>query len=335
VLDLAQAARARDGIRRDALLAVTLLRRDLSQSRRVLAAGNGSCAMLSDAGDTIRYGLGIQTAGALERRVNAAAPQIVAAAVDTASFALRTVARPYTLEQVGPVSQETLAAKFEPGDWDEWVARTSCNYELRAERKIGDSRWSAEEFWPIENYDVLTRAALRVKARDMFPTQADLLILVYEAAADGAGYPSRLLAQGRISRLSVTRVYSWIEIPLVSASPSPIVAGGHYWVVFRHDGAGGGTYAGHVEVERLKDCTAEDLPDNRMIHRQSDNAGSTWDNPLHRRETFFRLFGRRTADTLVDLTPTLTDTLGVDYRLALRSNGEREYRAGFVALHNL
>jgi hypothetical protein len=257
----------------------------------------------------------------------------VATAGDTAAFVLRGVSRPYTDEHMSTVTADARVAKFEPGDWDQWVARTSCDYASRVERKIGDSRWCAEEFWPTESFDLLTTAALRIRARDRYPTEVDVLIRVY--TSDASGNPSALLAEGRIPKASVLPAYGWVEVPMTMMSPDALIAGGHYWIVFRHDGTGYSTYAGHVEVERLQDCGTEDLPANYLCYRQSDNAGGWWDAQSDLRETFFRLMGRRTASQLVDQTQTIAGTLGIDYRIALRRDSDREYRAGYLALHNL
>ena len=335
VLDLTRVVRARDDLRRDAQLATSLVRRDVSQARAILAATEGALDLVTAAGDTVHYALDTAADGALERWVNQGTRQTVATAVDTAAFALRNVSRSYAEEQVSTVSGDARVAKFEPGDWDVWVARTDCNYNTRLERKIGDYRWCAEEFWPTESFDVLTRAALRIKATDSYPTLADVLIRVYTADAS-TGYPSVLLAQGRIPIASVTTSYAWVEVPLTAVTVTTIVAGGHYWIVFRNDGTGYGTYAGHVQVERLQDCSSSgDVMNNFMVYRSSDNAGGWWDTALHTRETFFRLYGQRTASQLVARTLTIADTLGIDYRIALRRDDQREYRAGYLALHNL
>jgi prepilin-type N-terminal cleavage/methylation domain-containing protein len=334
VLDLTRTVRAKDDLRRDAQLAVALVRRDVSQARAILSATEGAMALVTDAGDTVHYALDLTADGVLERWVNHGTRQTVAAAVDTAAFALRSVSRPYTDERMSTVTADARVAKFEPGDWDQWVARTICDYDTRLERKIGDSRWCAEEFWPTEGFDALTRAALRIKARDQYPTQVDVLIRVYTADVV-TGYPSLLLAEGRIPKASVTQAYTWIEVPLTTITLTSIVAGGHYWIIFRHDGTGSNTYAGHVEVERLKNCDPGDPLNNYMFYRQSDNAGGWWDSPSHLRETFFRLYGQRTANQLVDQTQTIVGKLGIDYRIALRRDSEREYRAGYLALHNL
>lgn len=334
VLDLSRVVRARDDLRRDAQLATALVRNDVSQARAILTATDGALDLVTAAGDTVHYALDDAAAGTLERWVNQGARQTVATAVDTAAFALRNVSRSYAEEQLAPVSVDTRVVKFEPGDWDVWVARTACDYNTRQERSIGNYRWCAEEFWPAESFDVLTRAALRIKARDMCPTQADVLIRVYTSDA-GTGYPSVLLAEGRIPIASVTTSYTWIEVPLTSTAATTITAGGHYWIVFRNDGSGYNTYAGHVEVERLLYCNTDEIMDNLMVYRSSDNAGGWWDTALDTRETFFRLYGRRTASQLVTQTRTLADTLGVDYRIALRRDDQREYRAGYLAMHNL
>jgi hypothetical protein len=150
-----------------------------------------------------------------------------------------------------------------------------------------------------------------------------------------AGYPALLLAEGRVPRLSVPSAYAWIDVPLTTIDPTPIAAGGHYWVVLRNETTGGNTYAGHIEYERLKDCSSDDLPDNHMYYRQTDDAGGSWDSQLHRREMFFRLYGSHAPGELVETTRTLSERLGVDFRLALHRDQEREYRAGYVAMHNL
>ena len=129
----------------------------------------------------------------------------------------------------------TVRRSSSPGDWDEWVARTSCKYDTRGERQIGDRQWWAEEFWPTESFTSLTRAAVRVRARDQYPTQVDLLVRVYRAGG-GNDYPSLLLAEGRIPKLSVPPAYTWIEVALTTVDATPIAAGGHYWIVFRNDG---------------------------------------------------------------------------------------------------
>jgi prepilin-type N-terminal cleavage/methylation domain-containing protein len=334
VLDLTRTVRAKDDLRRDAQLAVSLVRRDVSQARSILSATDGALALVTAAGDTVHYALDTAGEGALERWVNHGTHRTVAAAVDTAAFALRNVSRSNTSEQMRTVSADTRVMKFEPGDWDEYVSRSSCKYDSRQERKIGDYRWCAEEFWPTESFDALTRAALRIKARDQYPTQADVLIRVYTADAF-TGYPSVLLAEGRIPKASVTQAYTWIEVPLTMTTVASITAGGHYWIVFRNDGTGTGTYAGHVEVERLKDCDTDELPNNLMYYRASDNAGGWWDSQSHLRETFFRLYGQRTASELIAQTQTVVGKLGIDYRIALRRDNQREYRAGYLALHNL
>lgn len=334
VFDVTRVVRARDDLRRDAQLATSLVRRDVSQARAILTATDGGLDLVTAAGDTVHYALDTAADGALERWVNRGTRRTVATAVDTAAFALRNVSRSHAAERMSTVSGTARVAEFEPGDWDVWVARTACEYDTRLERKIGDYRWCAEEFWPTESFDAFTRAALRIKARDMYPAQADVLIRVYTADAM-TGYPSVLLAEGHIPIASVTTTYTWIEVPLTTIALTTIVAGGHYWIVFRNAGTGYNTYAGHVEVERLKDCSTDDVMDNRMVYRSSDNAGGWWDTAVDTRETFFRLYGLRTASQLVAQTGTIADTLGIDYRIALRRNDQREYRAGYLALHNL
>lgn len=334
VLDLTHVVRAQDDLRRDAQLATSLVRRDVSQARAILAATDGALDLVTAAGDTIHYALDAAADGTLERWVNQGTHQTVATAVDTAAFALRDVSRAYADEQMRTVSGDARVAKFEPGDWDVWVARTYCDYDTRLERKIGDYRWCAEEFWPAESFDALTRAGLRIKARDLYPTQADVLIRIYTADVS-TGYPSVLLAEGRIPIASVTASYTWVEVPLTTMALTSIVAGGHYWIVFRNAGTGYNTYAGHVEVERLRDCGTSENQNNYMYYRASDNAGGWWDSRSYLRETFFRLYGLRTASQLVAQTRTIADTLGIDYRIALRRDDQREYRAGYLALHNL
>lgn len=334
VLDVSRVVRARDDLRRDAQLATSLIRRDVSQARAILTATDGALDLVTAAGDTVHYALDAAADGTLDRWVNHGTPRTVATAVDTAAFALRNVTRSYAEEQVTTVSGESRVAKFEPGDWDVWVARTDCDYNSRLERSIGNYRWCAEEFWPTESFSGFTRAALRIKARDMYPTQADVLIRVYTADAT-LGYPSVLLAEGRIRIASVTTSYAWVEVPLTTTAVTTITAGGHYWIVFRNDGVGYSTYAGHVEVERLQDCDSDDTMDNLMVYRSSDNAGGWWDTGVDTRETFFRLYGMRAASQLVAQTRSFADPLGIDYRIALRRDDQREYRAGYLAMHNL
>ncbi|MCK4305110.1 MAG: hypothetical protein KAY24_12805 [Candidatus Eisenbacteria sp.] len=334
--DLSQMVRQGEGIRRDAQLSVSLLHRDISCAKRLLAVSPTCLDLLSADGDLIRYKWSGASSDSLCRQVNGGALRAVAADVDTLCFNLYTVSRSYTSEKCLPDTLEKIVVKFEEGDWDAWVASTDCEYRDRGQRRVQDDDWCAEEFWePPEDFAAFSRTALRVIAKDHLPAQVDLLVEVYEADTSPDAYPGTLLAEGRIDRNSLTALYEWYEVSLTTVDSTPIAAGGHYWLVLRPDGSGGNSYAGHIQRERIKDCDPGEWPQNGMCYRESDNEGTSWKAQRIDEEVFYRLHGFQVTPKLTEVTETVADTIGVSYLLTLKRNGEMERRAGFVALHNL
>lgn len=326
--------RAGDEIGRDVERAVALVRRDVSQARHLLAATSGLLELIDARGERVRYARSGEAGDTLVR-ISPGGKHPVACGVDSLEFSFEILQRPVTREEVATVLVEREVLAFEPGDWDDWVDETWCQYESRGERRVRDREWVAEEFWGQGAFTSLTRAAVRLRARDMFPTQVDLVVEVYRAATTYPYYPATLLAQGRIARASVTTSYSWLEAQLTTIQPLPIVAGADYWLVCRPAASGGATYAGHLESERIRDCLSDEWPSNGMTYRESNDAGSSWSESTSRREAFFRLHGLRPEALLTEATRTAADTLGVSYRVALRSREESAYRGGFIALQDL
>ncbi len=335
VFNLSRGLRERDDIRRDAQLAVSLIRRDLSQATNILSAGGGTLILVTAAGDTVRHARIPSTSDTLARQVGTATARTIATHLDSLSFELHTVSHPFTSEVPLGCSVENTVAGFAEGDWDEWVEHTSCDYDNRVERRIKDREWCAEEFWPTESFDSFSHASLRVRAKDKNPPDVDILVKVYAANPISPNYPSTLLAQGSISHLTLTSDYRWKEVALTPIGSTPVTAGAHYWIVWSANGSGTYSYAGHIQYELLKNCTFGDLPDNGMVYRQSDNAGTSWDTALHRREAFFSVKGLQTVTRLTEVASAVAETLGVTYRLSLGQNGLEERRVGYVALHNL
>ena len=335
VLDLAETAHSRSEAGREAQLAASMLESDVGRAQRVLQIGSGSLALLDAAGDTIRYSWDSAVSDTLWRSAGTGTAAAVAAGVDSLSFTLQTVTRPFTTEIDQPVITEEVAVSFSPGDWDQWIAETACNYESREERRVKDREWCAEEFWPEEDYVAFSRAAVRVKAKEVSPPDVDLLIRIHAADPTSPRYPGTLLAEGSINRSSVGGTYDWQEAVLTQISTNPIVAGGHYWIVIRPKVTGSNTYAGHVELERVKDCYSGGWPGTDIYYRESPDAGSSWTLRTDRKDAFFSVSGLQTSLRLTEITQTLADTLGVAYGLKIATREEPERRAGFIALHDL
>jgi len=333
LLELSRGVSAGDEIGRDIERAVALLRRDIAQARGAIAAGADSLALRGDGGASVRYARRGAAADTLVRAAGGGAHP-VAGGVVLLDFALHIVERPYTEEKIAPALIEREALAFEPGDWDAWIGQTDCTYESRGERRIKDREWVAEEFWGQGAFAALTRAAVRVRAKDKLPTEVDILVEVYRAADQAPRHPAQLVAQGRIASASMTEEYQWQEVPLTTVDPAPIEAGGRYWLVCRPASAGGGTYAGHLEYERIKDCDSGEWPGTDMTYRQSNDAGASWSEATHRREAFFRLYGLSQETLLTEVSATKADTLGVAYRLALQRGEVSAHRGGFIAFHN-
>jgi prepilin-type N-terminal cleavage/methylation domain-containing protein len=334
VLDLAETAHSRSEAGREAQLAASMLESDVGRAQRVLQIGSGSLELLGGAGDTIRYSWDSAVSDTLWRSVDAGTAAAVAAGVDSLSFTLQTVTRPFTTEIDQPVTTEEVAVSFSPGDWDEWVAETACYYESRGSRKIKYQSWCAEEFWPAENYVAFSRAAVRVKAVDAIPPDIDLLIRVHEANPTSPRYPGTLLAEGSIDRNSLGSTYNWKEAVLTQVSTNPIVAGGHYWIVIRPKVVGSSLYAGHVEQEKVTGCYGG-WPGTDIYYRDTEDAGGSWTLRTDTKDAFFSISGLQTSMRLTEITQTLADTLGVAYGLKIATREEPERRAGFVALHDL
>jgi hypothetical protein len=335
VFDLSLATRRRDALLRDAQRAVALVRRDVSQARRILSANASGLTLVDESGHTVLYALAAAGSDTLVRRVDGGTPSPIAGGVTELGFALATVARPFTDEYVAGVTVELPIAAFREGDWDDWIAQTSCAYEARGERKVEDRAWCAEEFWDTPAGLSFTRASFRAAAKDHFPAEADLMVEIY--AASLSGLPGTLVAQGKLARtdFAAKDVYQWCDVALVPVGARPIPAGGHYWLVLRPSTTGSKSYAGHVEYERLKNCQLTEWPSNGMCFRSSDNAGVSWTAQTSRYELFYVAWGLQALQLLTEVTQTVADTVGVSYRLACEGQGESTYRGGFVALHNL
>ncbi len=334
-LDLSRTARQQASERQDAQLAVSLLHHDIRQATRVLKAGDGLLTLLGASQDTIFYGWSAAGTDTLARWTSGDTPQVLAGAVDSLRFSVQTVTRPFTTELLLPDTSEAVVMSFYPGDWDEWIGQTVCEYESRGDRRIEDKKWCAEEFWPDENFNAFSRVTFVVWAKDHFPAEVDLIVEVYEADSDWPWYPATLLAAGGISRLALTEEPAWHETTLTLVTNKPIVAGGHYWLVLRPDGSGGGTYAGHVELERVKNCDEGQWPGTEYRYRKSDDGGTKWSDETNLKDFFFDIRGWQTRQKLTEVTTQVVDTLGVIYRLKIGAAEEPERRAGFVALEDL
>jgi prepilin-type N-terminal cleavage/methylation domain-containing protein len=333
--EISLATRRQDALLRDAQRAVALVRRDVSQARRIVSAGAGGLTLVDESGHTVLYALASAGSDTLVRRVDGGTPSPIAGGVTGLDFALSTVSRPLVEEQVAGVTVELPIASFLEGDWDDWIAQTSCAYEARGDRKVEDRAWCAEEFWDTPAGLTFTRASFRAAAKDHFPAEVDLVVEIY--AANGLGLPGTLVAQGKLSRtiFAAKDVYQWCEVALVPVGSQPIPAGGHYWLVLRPSTTGTKSYAGHIEYERLKSCQIGEWPSNSMSYRSSDNAGVSWTAQTSRHELFYVARGLQALQLLTEVTQTVADTVGVSYRLACEGQGESTCRDGFVALHDL
>jgi type II secretory pathway component PulJ len=340
-LDLSSTARQGANERRDAQLAVTLLQQDIRGAARIIEVGANELMLLSTAGDTVYYSWSAAGTDTLVRIVGGGTIEPIAAGVDSLGFSLQTVMRPYTTELVLPDTSEAVVKSFSPGDWDDWVAQSECQYESRDDWKIEDNHWCAEEFWPDESFLSLSRVSVRVWAKDHFPAEVDLIVEVYEAQASSPWELGTLLAEGRISRFALTEEPAWHETTLSTVTEQPIVADGHYWLVLHADGLGGHTYAAHVELERIKDCDKDcDVgcwPGTDHTYRENDHAGreGDWKDPSDRKDFFFDLRGLQARQKLTEVTLQIADTLGVVYSLRIGTAEEPERRAGYVALADL
>ncbi|MFH1142992.1 MAG: prepilin-type N-terminal cleavage/methylation domain-containing protein [Candidatus Eisenbacteria bacterium] len=334
VLDLTDVAREAIDSRRDASLAVSLLNDDIRQAERILTLAPGSLELLSAEGDTIRYAWRLSVPDTLWRAAGAESPAPVAAGIDSLILSLHTVSRPFTEELDQPVSVEGIVVRFAPGDWDEWVAWTDCSYESRDDKRIKDKEWRAEEFWPQESFYAFSRAGVRVKAKEKFPPDVDLLVRIYRADPLPPQYPQTLVAEGRISLLAIGQAYDWEEATLTMTGQTPILAGEHYWILFRPDGLGAATYAAHAEQERVKDCDDGEWPGTDIYYRETADAGKTWSSRTDRREIFFCVSGVRTETKLAEITLSLADTLGVSYSLKMAGQEGSQRRAGFISRYD-
>jgi hypothetical protein len=335
VFELSLATRRQDVLLGDAQRAVALVRRDVSQARRIVSAGASGLTLVDESGHMVRYALAAAGSDTLVRRVDGGASSPIAGGVTGCAFALATVAHPFSEEQVAGVTVELPIAAFREGDWDDWVAETSCAYETRGERKVEDRAWCAEEFWDTPAGLSFTRASFRAAAKDHFPAEVDLVVEIY--VANLLGLPGTLVAQGKLSRtvFAAKDVYQWCQVTLTPIGAQPIPAGGHYWLILRPVTSGSKSYAGHIQYERIKNCQIGEWPSNGMCYRSSDNAGLTWTAQTSQYELFYVAYGLQALQLLTEVTQTVADTVGVSYRLAFAGQGESTYRGGFVALHDL
>jgi len=333
VLDLSEAARGADTACRDARLAVSFLERDVRDAERILQIGAGTLVLLTAAGDTVSYAWD-PAAGDTLRRSAGGGPAVLAAAVDSLTLSLHTVSRPYTLETLQTILVPRPVESFSPGDWDQWIADTYCDYESREDKRVKDKEWRAEEFWTDEKLVAFTRAAVRAAAKEVKPPPVDLLVCIYKANGSAPYYPGLLVAQGRIDRMSLGTSYAWREAALTMLSADTIPAGGRFWVVLRPDGSGTSSYAGHIEVERVKNCYIGQWPGTAFHYRESTTGGTTWSDRTDQKDAFFAVDGLRADRKLAEMTATLADTLGVSYFLRLASPEGPERRAGFIARYD-
>ena len=337
VLDLSAIAHEGSEAGRDTQLAVALLRNDIGSARRVARLEEGALELVSASGESIRYTWDpwAELPDTLWRTVEDQDPAPVAAGIDSVSFMLETVSRPYTVESDQPVVREKTIASFAPGDWDAWIASTPCVYDARGERKIDEHKWCAEEFWTTEDFTTFSRAAVRAAAKDKIPPDEDLLVRVHLANPIAPRYPGTLIAQGVIPRASLTDSYEWHEITLTPVSVTPIPAGGLYWIVFSPKNLLPASYAGHVEYENISGCLAGGWPGTDIHYRESDDAGVKWSLRTQSKEAFFQVTGLQATLRLTEITQTLADTLGVSYAFKVEAGEEPQRSAGFIALPGL
>ncbi len=330
LLEISRVAREGHSLDRDTQLVLSRLREDVTTSSRVLAVTPASLDLQSIDGSLVSYAMA--GGDSLHRRVNAGAWQLVAANVDSLFFTLQTLDRPYTYEAMVPDTVEALMRSFAPGDLDAHIASTDCDYESHGERKVENDDYCMVEFWeqPV-GFFAFSRVEIRMKAKDHDPPEVDTWIKIHKS--DAFGWPGNVVAQGTLSRLSVPSSYEWVSIALTPTVYETIPDNGDYWLVVGSEGFGGGTYAGHFEYERIKDCDWDEWPANGACFWYTHQHYADYHEGGADREGFHRIYGLRLTPRLTEVTETVTDTLGVAYALTLQQPGEREHRAGFIALY--
>ena len=331
-LDLSRTLQARDALTRDADRAVALLTRDVGGAAEILAAGQDSLVLVAASGDTIRYALNPTARDTLYRQVGQGTLQPVAVGCDSLLCTANQIRRPFTTERLIWIEREETVRSFEHGDWDPFIECCDCEYEDFGDQRVKDKDWVAEEFWGQEEFTRLTRIAFCSYSKEKDVPEVDLIVEVYEGASSEPYYPETLIAQGNLSLLEQTTSPAWHEVSLSTVDPRPIRSARRYWVVWRPLHSGGGTYACDIVYERIKDC--DDYVGNQMQYRKSGNEGDKWSDPKDKEEAFFRLYGVTPVQRLAEVTDTLTDTLGVSFRLTLREGEESEYRGGYATRQN-
>ncbi len=310
--------------------ATGLMRKDVSQARQILTTGKYLILISADE-DTIAYRPAGAALDTLLRYGPGATPAVIATALDTFWVASHAIGIPGLCERMVPDTSQVTIQECDESDMDELVDGGGCDEWDLKEREIKDDHWIAEQFWDTGDHASFGEASVLVVNRKS-EVEVDLILDIYLGNGPG-GYPGTLLAQGRIPKGNITTAWAWHTCGLTTIVDQPVVDGVVYWLLARHDGSGGSTYAGHVQWGEAKSCDYGP-PSNGMCYWKTDNAGGEWKDANAYRETLFRVTSPVYSTKLAIVTEDLPDTLGVSYELVL-SDGETSTRSeGFIALHN-
>jgi len=336
ILNTSRSSKSTDDLSRDAQLAVSLMRRDIESATSIVGASGNKLSMWAPDGSKITYGMAGTTPDSLLRQIDAGTKELVAANVKSLQFSLNTISRTYTAEELAPDTTITILRSFEPGDWDGLIAVTHCDYRSAGEEKVADHDIAGIEFWNAPaGFLGIPAVEVRVRAKDHYPCEEDMIVKVFKAQAYGARYPDLLLAQGVIDRFEIDTGYDWHRADLIQVVDAEIDPLERYWVVVESAARGGGTYAGHVQYERIEHCDSGEWPVNDSSFRESNNDGGSWSSSSYDEEAFYRIWGWTAVMKVKEVTHVVTDTLGISYELILKRGEDIEHSAGFIAFQSL
>ncbi len=310
--------------------ATGFIRKDVSQARQILTTGK-TLILISADEDTICYRPAGADADTLLRYLPSEAPAVVATAMDTFWVASHSIGIPRTYEKMVADTSIVLAQKCEEADMWTLAGSGDCDGWDQNKREIKDDHWAGEQFWGTPDLDGFSEASILV-INDKSAVEVDLILEVYLGNGP-SGYPGTLLASGRIPKEDIEETWTWQTTSLTTLVDQPVVAGETYWLVARPDGSGGSSYAGDVQVGKLKGCD-EAPSSNYMCYRESGDAGARWKSASAYEELLFKVMGYTIGTKPAIVTEDVPDTLGVGYELVLKDGDTSTRSEGFIALYN-
>jgi Prokaryotic N-terminal methylation motif len=311
-----------DSFSQDAHLGINLLGSDIRGSTSIVGVSGAKITLQSGDGSKISYSWDGTPGSPLTRQIDSELVQPALSAVQAASFKLETISR-QVLREV--YVKDTLTAKansFYSGDWDEWVAETSCYYIgpntflVRGWDCIGEHFTLQDEFLGFYSVGVHW-------GNGGVGLNSDLLVEIY--VVDQWDRIQYRVAHVTFSRSLTESSRKWIYKRLTTDVVEKAVPGEYYLLSCR--AANQGT-AGYLGYERMGGCGS--WPDNGMWFTYSVNWGNDWTGSSER-ELFYDIQGYKLENRLAERVVTEIDTLGISYNLTLLHNGDQESYGGYLA----